>query len=158
MISSSYHYQSNGWVVACIKFVKCTFKKCFESRSDPSSSSIADKNDTLGQGLPSPATLLFNCPIRGIMPVVNRLPIGSNNDEKHHNALINRQGRHDKDDDTSKIFNPFIVGFTVVVQHEDGGLWTHGTIEEKGNHNYHNRSYKICIATTEKQLHPTGNT
>ena len=27
-------------------------------------------------------------------------------------------------------------------------MWTHGTIEDKGNHNHHNRSYKICITKT----------
>ena len=32
--SSSYHHQSNGQVEACIKFVKCTLKKCFDFRSD----------------------------------------------------------------------------------------------------------------------------
>ena len=33
--SSSYHHQNNGQVEACIKFVKHTLKKCFDSRSDP---------------------------------------------------------------------------------------------------------------------------
>ena len=74
-ISSSYHHQSNGQVEACIKFVKCTLKKCFESRSDPQIAllQIRIRMTPLGQGLPSPATMLFNHPIRGIMPVVNRL-------------------------------------------------------------------------------------
>ena len=34
-VSSSYHHQSNGQVEACIKFIKCTLKKYFDSRSDP---------------------------------------------------------------------------------------------------------------------------
>ena len=33
--SSSYHHQSNREVEPCIKFVKCTLKKCFDSRSNP---------------------------------------------------------------------------------------------------------------------------
>ena len=33
--SSSYHHQSNGQVEAFIKFVKCTLKKCFDSKGDP---------------------------------------------------------------------------------------------------------------------------
>ena len=69
----------------------------------------------LGQGLPSPATMLFNHLIRGIMPIVNRLPVGSNNDEEHHSAFIDRQCRNDKDDDTSKSFIPLPVGSTVAV-------------------------------------------
>ena len=45
----------------------------------------------LGPGLPSPATLLFNFPTRGIMPLVNRLPISLNNDDEHYQALVKRQ-------------------------------------------------------------------
>ena len=86
------------------------------------------------------------------MPVVNRLLIGSDNDEEHHNALINRHCRNDKDNDTSKNFNPLPVGSIVAVQCEDGGQWTCGTVAEKGEHNHHNRSYKICITTTEKTI------
>ena len=33
--SSSYHHHSNGQVEACVKFVKCTLNKCFDSGSDP---------------------------------------------------------------------------------------------------------------------------
>ena len=69
----------------------------------------------MGQGLPSPVTMLFNCTIRGIMPIVKRLPVGSNNEEEHHNVLIDRQCRNDKDDDTSKSFIPLSVGSTVAV-------------------------------------------
>ena len=51
----------------------------------------------LGQSLPSPAMLLFNCPIRGILPVINRLPIGLDNDDEHHKVMIKRQTKNDKD-------------------------------------------------------------
>ena len=34
VISSVYHHQSNGQVEACIKFIKCTFKKCADSGRD----------------------------------------------------------------------------------------------------------------------------
>ena len=37
---------------------------------------------------------------------------------------------------------------TVAVQWEDRGPWTHGTIIGKGDHNHHNRSYKIQVTTT----------
>ena len=33
-ISLAYHHQNNGQVKACIKFIKCTFKKCAESGRD----------------------------------------------------------------------------------------------------------------------------
>ena len=31
----TYHHQSNGQVEACIKFIKCTLKKCYDFRVDP---------------------------------------------------------------------------------------------------------------------------
>ena len=58
----------------------------------------------LGQGLPRPATLLFNCPVCGIMPVMDREPINVDNDDEHHNILMHRQGKNDQNNDTSKIF------------------------------------------------------
>ena len=91
------------------------------------------------------------------MPVVNRLLIGSNNDEEHHNALINRQCRNDKDDNTSKSFNPLPIGSTVAVQCEDGRPWTHGTIEEKGDDNHHNSHTKSSSPLQEKQSLTTCN-
>ena len=33
-VSSVYHHQSNGQVEACIKFIKCMFKKCADSGGD----------------------------------------------------------------------------------------------------------------------------
>ena len=110
----------------------------------------------LGQGLPSPATMLFNCLIRGIMPVINRLLVGSNNDEEHHKVIIDRQSRNDKGDDTSKCFVSLPIQSTVVVQWEDRGAWIHGTIETKGDHNCHNRSYKIWITITGKRCDLTS--
>ena len=50
------------------------------------------------------------------MQVVNRLPVGSDNDEEHHSTLINRQCTNDKDDDTSKSFIPLSIGSAVADQ------------------------------------------
>ena len=100
----------------------------------------------LGQGLPSPATMLFNHPIRGIMPEINRLPVGIDNDDKCHKAIIKRQTENDKD--TSKNFASLPMGSTVVVEWEDWGMWTHGTIKGKAKHNYHDRSFHIYITKT----------
>ena len=60
-LSSSYHHQSNGQVEACIKFVRCTLKKCFDSRSDLHIPLLQIRMMPLGLGLPSPATMLFKC-------------------------------------------------------------------------------------------------
>ena len=92
---SSYQHQSNRHVEACIKFIKCTMKKCFDSRSNMHIALVQIRKMLLGQGLPSPDTLLFDCLVRGIMPVIDRLPICTNNDEEHHKALVDRQCKND---------------------------------------------------------------
>ena len=45
----------------------------------------------LGPGLLCLASLLFNCPTRGIMPLMHRMPISIDNDDEHHKALVKRQ-------------------------------------------------------------------
>ena len=52
----------------------------------------------------------------GIMPVINRPLVGTNNDNEHHKALIGRQSRNDKGKDTSRSFVSLPIGSTVVVQ------------------------------------------
>ena len=74
--SSSYHHQSNGEVEACIKLTKQTLKKCFVTKSDPHTALLQIRLTLLWPGLPSPATLLFNHPIRGLMLTINRPPTG----------------------------------------------------------------------------------
>ena len=147
-ISSSYNHQSSGQVEACIKFIKCSIKKCVDSSSHIHIALLQIRSTPLGQGLPSPVTLLFNCLVRGIMPRINRLLINTDSDDEHHTVLVNRHHRNEQDIDTSKNFVSLPIGSTVVVQGEDRGLWTHGTIEDKGNHHHHDRSYKICITKT----------
>ena len=70
----------------------------------------------LGQGLPSPAMLLFNHPGCGIMPVIDRKPINIDNDDEHHKNVMHRQGKNDQNNDTSRIFVSIPIGSTVVVQ------------------------------------------
>ena len=45
----------------------------------------------LGQGLLSVATLLFNHLVHGVMPVIDRKPIGGDNDDEHDSKLVHRQ-------------------------------------------------------------------
>ena len=63
------------------KICKAHTKKCFVSRSYPHTALLQIQMTPLGQGIPSPATMLFNHPIRGIMTVINRMPIGIDNDD-----------------------------------------------------------------------------
>ena len=59
-VSLVYHHQTNGQVEACIKFIKCTFKKCAEYGRDKNIALLHICTMTIGQGLLSPATLMFN--------------------------------------------------------------------------------------------------
>ena len=81
------------------------------------------------------------------MPIISSLLVGVNNDEKH-NALVNRQTKDDKNQGTPRNYVSISTRSTVPVQCEDGGLLTHGTVEGKGDHNHHERSYKIHITKT----------
>ena len=76
-VSLAYHHQSNGQVKACIKFVKCTLKKCTNSGGDINIALLQIHTTLLGQGLPNLATLMFNRQVCGIMPVLDWKPIGT---------------------------------------------------------------------------------
>ena len=57
----------------------------------------------VGTGLPSPATVLFNRPIRCLLPQMNRETINVDNDDSHYQALETCQKRYSKDSDTLTI-------------------------------------------------------
>ena len=44
------------------------------------------------------------------------------------------------------------IGSAVVVQQEDGGPWTHGTIVGTGDHNHNNCSYTIQLTTNGRRI------
>ena len=132
------------------KFIKHTLKKCFDTKGDPHIALLQIQIIPMGPGLPSPVTTLFNCPIRGIMPINSRLPIGVNNDKGHYEVLVNRQTKDDKNQGNPRNHVSIPTGSTVVVQHEDGGPQIPGTVEGKGDDNHHERSYDICITKTEQ--------
>ena len=41
----------------------------------------------------NPATLLVNCPIRGIMSILRRTPISPNDNDEYYEALVENQKR-----------------------------------------------------------------
>ena len=51
----------------------------------------------IGQGLPSLATIMFNRQVQGIMPLVDRKPLGQDHDDDHHIKLVERQRKNDND-------------------------------------------------------------
>ena len=111
---SLYHHQSNGQVEACIKLVKHTLKKCFDTKGDVHIALLQIQMTPLGPGFPSPATILFNCPIRGIMPKINN--------EEHYEAILNRQTKDDKNQGNPRNYVFILTGPTIAVKCEDGGL------------------------------------
>ena len=91
--SSAYQHQSNGQVEACIKFIKCTFKKCTDSGSDINMALLQMQMTLLGHSLLSPATLMFNRPVHGIMPVIDHKSLIEDCDDDCHAKIIKRQQR-----------------------------------------------------------------
>ena len=100
----------------------------------------------LESGLPGPATLLFNHPVCGIMPIISILPIPSSNNNEHYEVLVTRQTRNNKNYVTSRNYDSFSIGSTVAVQWEDGGPQTHGTVVGRGDHN-HSKHTKVTPIT-----------
>ena len=119
-VPSAYHHQSNGQVKACIKFIKCTLK-CTDTGGDIHMALLQIHTTPLGQGLLSLETLIFNCPVCRVMPVLDRKPIGRDNDDEHHSKLVHRQYKSDTYNDASPIFASIPIGSTVAVQQEDHG-------------------------------------
>ena len=79
---------------------------------------IADKINTIGSGLPSLGTLLFNRPARGSLLKFSLSPVLFNNDESNHTAFINRQVYVNIDNTGTKISHFLPKGSTVAMQCE----------------------------------------
>ena len=76
--------------------------------------------------------------------------------------LVSRKTKNYKNQGTPRSYVSIPTGSNVAVQPKDGGLWTHGTTEGKGNHNHHERFHTIHITKTwllvtrdRKHLKPT---
>ena len=86
-----------------------------DTKSDMDIALLQIRSTPLGPGLPCPAMLLFNHPIRGIMPILSRPLISTNNDDEHNEALVKRCTKKDKNHDTSRNYDFIPIGYTVVV-------------------------------------------
>ena len=81
-IMSSYHHQSNRQVEACIKF-----KKCRQNNNDGNFALLQIRSTPVGTGIPSPAMLLLNRPIRVLLPQIGREPMNINKDDAYYETL-----------------------------------------------------------------------
>ena len=50
------------------------------------------------------------------MPVIDRKPIGGDNDNEYHSKLVHRQHKNDTNNDTSQVFASIPMGSTVAVR------------------------------------------
>ena len=124
---------------------KACYQKCIDTKPDIHIALLQIRSTLLGPGLSSPAMLLFNHTIQGIMPIVNIPPVNLNNDDEHYEAVVHRQMKNYKNNDTFRKYASFSMGSTVVAQYEDGVLCTHCTVIGKEDHSHNNRSYMICL-------------
>ena len=117
-VSSSYYILQGQ--KACIKFIKQILKKYSETNSDMYLALLQMRSTPARPGLPSPATSL-KCPIRGIMPVIHRVPINTSNDDDHYEALMKDMKKLIITMILSEIIILLEYGFTIAVQWEDWG-------------------------------------
>ena len=135
---------------------KAYIKKCADSGGDINMALLQICTTPLDQGLPSPATLMFNRQVHGIMPVLDHKPVGQDCDDEHHSKLVDRQNKNNNN--ASPVFALLHIGSAVAVQCEDGGLWTHGTIVDTGDHNHHNHAYTIQLTPMADKSCTTDDT
>ena len=84
------------------------------------------------------------------MPVLDQKPIGKDYDDMHHRRLLERQ--HKNNNDASPVFASIPAGSAIVVQQEDGRLWTNGTVVNIGAHNHHGCTYIIQLTTNGRRI------
>ena len=71
------------------KHVKCTIRK-----DDVNPALLQIQSVPIGAGLPSPASLLFSRPIRGLLPQMYREPTTINTDDAYYEALKIHQNKY----------------------------------------------------------------
>ena len=71
-IPFSYYHQSNGQVEACIKFVKCTTRNFLDTNQNICLALLQIWPMSAVVRLPSPATMLYNRLVRGLLLQMNR--------------------------------------------------------------------------------------
>ena len=98
---------------------KAYIQKCADAGGDINITLLQIWTTPLGQGLPSPATLMFNRQVHGIMPVLDCKPAGHECDDENHSNLVDRQNKNNNN--ASSVFAFLPIGLSVAVQHEGRG-------------------------------------
>ena len=126
-ITSSFYHPSNGQVEACIKFVKCTIRKCLDTSQDINLALLQMQSTAVGVGLPSLVMMAFSRPIRGLLLQIDRVPINRDIDEVHYETLETHQSKYKNDSDAQKIILSFLQGHQWLLSGKMGGMdtWSH---------------------------------
>ena len=96
--------------------------------------------------------MLFNRPIRDLLPQMNRGPINRNNNGMHYVAFKPNKESMMKTNKLKKKPSVFITGATVIVQQEDLGPWTHGVIVKPNNCDHRGCTYIIWVMNTGRNI------
>ena len=109
-------------------------------------------------GLPSPATMWFNRPIKGLLPQMSRELINVNSYDMHYVDLE----AHQKNMIRTLILKThpfaFLTGVRVAVQWKDGWLWMHGVIVEPNAIDHRACPCNIQVTKTDRLITTTQNT
>ena len=76
---------------------------------------------------------MFDRQVHGTMPVLDHKLVGQDCGDENYSKLVDRQNKNNNV--ASPVFAPLPIGSAIVVQHEDRGPWTHGTIVGTTDHN-----------------------
>ena len=79
------------------------------------------------------------------MLIINGPRVHTDNDDEHYKTLVEREAKADKNYDTLSNYHPIPIGSTIV-EREDRGPLTHGTIIDKGDQSHNDQLYRIYMA------------
>ena len=115
--------------------------KCPDTNNNVNLTSMQIRSTPISTGIPSPAMLLFNRPIRSLLSKMNNKHMNINSDDTQYEVLKAYQDKYGKDSDTCKDSLYFSLGSTVTVQQEDGRTWKQRSIKEANKSDQYGRSY-----------------
>ena len=118
---------------------------CIENNNGITLAHLQIGSTLIGPGLQSPATVLFNRPISGILPRFNKSLSFYCYERGYYDMLKTRLDRTVKNSDTLKEYALISVWSVVVVQIEDAGPLRHGMITSHSDSGHGGRSYKTNI-------------
>ena len=114
--------------------MKCTIMKCIQTNNHIHFALLQIRPTPVASaGLPSLARMLFNRPIRALLPYTHSEQINVYKDDDYCEALKSTQEAYTKSNDTDKDSTFIPSASTVMVQMESGSHWMHGMFIESNS-------------------------